>query len=47
VEPLPLHAMSVYPYPKAERFPDDAAHEKYRREYNTRSALKAILPPGL
>jgi tetratricopeptide (TPR) repeat protein len=47
VEPLPFHAMSVYPYPKTERFPDDAMHEKYRREYNTRPALKLIRPLGL
>jgi tetratricopeptide (TPR) repeat protein len=44
VEPLPFHAMSVYPYPKNEVFPDDAAHEKYRREYNTRPALRLIRP---
>ncbi len=44
VEPLPFHAMSVYPYPKAEHFPNDAAHEKYRREYNTRPALRLIRP---
>jgi len=47
VEPLPFHAMSVYPYPKTERFPDDATHEKYRKEYNTRPALKLIRPLGL
>lgn len=47
VEPLPFHAMSVYPYPKTERFPDDAAHEKYRRDYNTRPALKLLRPLGL
>lgn len=47
VEPLPFHAMSVYPYPKAEHFPDDAAHQKYRREYNTRPALKLLRPLGL
>jgi tetratricopeptide (TPR) repeat protein len=47
VEPLPFHAMSVYPYPKTEHFPDDAAHEKYRREYNTRPALKLLRPLGL
>jgi hypothetical protein len=44
VEPLPFHGMSVYPYPKGEHFPDDAAHEKYRREYNTRPALRLIRP---
>ena len=47
VEPLPFHAMSVYPYPAKEHFPDDAAHEKYRREYNTRPALKLLRPLGL
>lgn len=47
VEPLPFHAMSVYPYPKIEHFPDDAAYEKYRREYNTRPALKLLRPLGL
>ena len=47
VEPLPFHAMTVYPYPKAEHFPDDAAHQKYRQEYNTRPALKLIRPLGM
>ena len=44
VEPLPFHAMSVYPYPNNEHFPNDAAHEQYRREYNTRPALRLIRP---
>jgi tetratricopeptide (TPR) repeat protein len=44
VEPLPFHKMSVYPYPKDEHFPNDEAHEKYRREYNTRPALRLIRP---
>lgn len=44
VEPLPFHAMSVYPYPAREHFPSDAEHEKYRREYNTRPALRLIRP---
>jgi hypothetical protein len=44
VEPLPFHAMSVYPYPAREHFPDDAEHERYRREYNTRPALRLIRP---
>jgi tetratricopeptide (TPR) repeat protein len=47
VEPLPFHAMSVYPYPKSERFPDDPVHEKYRHDYNTRPALRLIRPLGL
>ena len=36
VEPLPFHAMSGYPYGGDERYPDDAARTRYRREYNTR-----------
>jgi hypothetical protein len=44
VEPLPFHAMSVYPYPAREHFPDDAEHTRYRREYNTRPALRLIRP---
>jgi len=42
VEPLPFHAMSRYPYPVGEHFPDDAAHQRYREEYNTRPALRLI-----
>ncbi len=44
VGPLPFHGMSVYPYPKGERFPDDEAHRAYRREYNTRPALRPLRP---
>jgi tetratricopeptide (TPR) repeat protein len=47
VEPLPFHGMSIYPYPPAEHFPADPAHEQYRREYNTRPALRLIRPLGL
>jgi Tfp pilus assembly protein PilF len=43
VEPLPFHAMSRYPYPSSEHFPDDPAHARYRQEYVARPALK-ILP---
>ena len=46
VEPLPFHGMSRYPYPASEHFPDDAAHQRYRREYNTRPALRLIRPLG-
>jgi len=42
VEPLPFHAMSVYPYPTNEHFPDDEAHAVYRGEYNTRPALRPL-----
>jgi tetratricopeptide (TPR) repeat protein len=44
VEPLPFHAMSSYPYPAGEHFPDDAEHRRYRQEYNTRPALRLIRP---
>jgi hypothetical protein len=44
VEPLPFHAMSAYPYPSSEHFPDDAGHEEYRQQYNTRPALRLIRP---
>jgi tetratricopeptide (TPR) repeat protein len=44
VLPLPFHAMSRYPYPAAEHFPDDAEHTQYRRDYNTRPALRLIRP---
>jgi hypothetical protein len=44
VEPLPFHAMSQYPYPPGEHFPDDAEHRKYREQYNTRPALRIIRP---
>ncbi|HVG94700.1 MAG TPA: cytochrome c biogenesis factor, partial [Planctomycetota bacterium] len=36
VEPLPFHAMSRYPYPAGERYPDTPAHREYRARWNTR-----------
>ena len=42
VEPLPFHTMSVYPYPAKEHFPSDPAHEAWRKEYNTRPALRLL-----
>jgi tetratricopeptide (TPR) repeat protein len=44
VEPLPFHGMSRYPYPPTEHYPNDAAHEQYRRQYNTRPALRLLRP---
>ncbi len=44
VEPLPFHGMSQYPYPDAERFPDTARHRAWRKEYNTRPALRLLRP---
>jgi hypothetical protein len=42
VEPLPFRAMSGYPYPASERYPNDADHAAYRRSYNTRPAIAFI-----
>ncbi len=36
VEPLPFRAMSGYPYPEGETYPDDPDHRAYRKHYNTR-----------
>ena len=36
VEPLPFHAIRSYPYAKGDAYPSDSAHQRYRREYNTR-----------
>jgi len=44
VEPLPFHAMSRYPYPASEQYPDDFSHQAYRREYNTRPAIRFVQP---
>jgi hypothetical protein len=44
VLPLPFHAMSRYPYPDNERYPDDETHRAYLRESLTRPALKLIRP---
>ena len=44
VEPLPFHDMTRYPYPSAEHFPNDDAHRRYQRDYNTRPALRLIRP---
>lgn len=42
VEPLPFRAMSGYPYPPGEAYPSTPALDQYRKEYNTRPALRLI-----
>ena len=38
VDPLPFAGMSNFPYDEAvEKYPDDAEHETYRANYNTRT----------
>lgn len=37
IGPLPFHNMSRYPYPNSERYPDDEAHQRYLKEWNTRT----------
>lgn len=44
VEPLPFRKMSRYPYPAGENYPNDKALQAYRREYNTRPALRFTRP---
>jgi len=36
VDPLPFHAMSAYPYPEGEHYPDDPSHVEYLKRFNTR-----------
>ncbi len=38
VEPLPFHAMSDYPPPASEAFPDTPEHRAWRASFNTRPA---------
>jgi hypothetical protein len=44
VLPLPFHAMSRYPYPPSEHYPDDPVHREYLKKYLTRPALRLIRP---
>jgi hypothetical protein len=44
VEPLPFHGMSAYPYGANEKFPDTAAHRRWREEWQTRPAKRWIEP---
>ncbi|HEY6826829.1 MAG TPA: FG-GAP-like repeat-containing protein [Gemmatimonadaceae bacterium] len=41
VEPLPFHAIKQYPYAPGESYPTDSAHQRYRRDYNTRIVTRA------
>jgi hypothetical protein len=36
VDTMPFHAMSGYPYPSNEHYPDDLKHFRYELEWNDR-----------
>jgi hypothetical protein len=36
VNPLPFHGVQSYPYGPGEAYPNDAQHQRFQREYNTR-----------
>jgi hypothetical protein len=44
VEPLPFAAMSNFPYPSGEHYPDDPEHVVYRRTWNTRTPVEPPAP---
>ena len=44
VEPVPFHAMSRYPPPADERYPDSAAHRDYLERYNSRAWWPQLAP---
>jgi hypothetical protein len=41
VGPLPFHKIREYPYGPGDSYPTDAAHQRYLREYNTRTTSRA------
>jgi hypothetical protein len=44
VGPLPFRAMTQFPYAAPEHFPDDATHQQYLREFETRPG-HLLIPP--
>jgi hypothetical protein len=45
VDPLPFHAMQAYPYATGDAYPADTAHQRYRREYETRVTRRSTSSP--
>jgi len=44
VDPLPFAAMSNFPYPASEHYPDDAEHDEYLAQWNTRVPTPGEMP---
>ena len=42
VDPMPFAAMSNFPYPDTESYPDDTAHRDYLANWNTREVVPAV-----
>jgi len=43
---MPFHGMSTYPYPATQHYPDDAAANEYRFDWNDRFESGASTAPG-
>ncbi|HEU4748328.1 MAG TPA: CRTAC1 family protein, partial [Gemmatimonadaceae bacterium] len=44
VDPLPFHGARSYPYQTGDAYPNTPAHQRYRREYNTRIVKRTVSP---
>ncbi len=44
VDPMPFAAMSNFPYPDTESYPDDTAHQDYLANWNTREVAGVAAP---
>ncbi len=42
VDPMPFAAMSNFPYPDTESYPDDTAHQDYLANWNTREVVVSV-----
>jgi protein involved in temperature-dependent protein secretion len=42
VGPLPFHKLKSYPYGPNEKYPGDAEHQRYLRDYNTRAMPRSV-----
>lgn len=42
VEPLPFHAMTMYPYRAPQHYPDTPEYQRYQATYNTRVVARSL-----